>query len=261
MRPYFSNDYVTIYNADCRDVMDEGGIDGVDLVVTDPPYASGARRDADRQVRGGMLDGLKTLEENPDWFSHDAMTTWGFGWFVRSVYSAMRPRLPEGAHLYTFTDWRMMPTVYGLLEACGYRVNHGLVWDKDTLGMGTYWRNAHECIVFASHGQPAGMLNRSMGSVLTCRGVPPAQRLHPTEKPAPLLRRIIAAVPGRLVFDPFCGSGSTLRAAADEGRRAIGCELEERHCETAARRFDQAVMFAETAPAQPTQAAFDWMAP
>lgn len=236
--PYYDHDGITIYHADCRDILPLIEPGSVDLVLTDPPYASGARRDAERQVRGSML----RETEDDDWFSHDAMTTWGFSWFLRSVLTAARSALTRGAHLYVFSDWRQTPNVYGMFEATGYRVNQCLVWDKQHFGMGAYWRNQHENIIFASNGMPSQMVDRGMGSVIQCRSVSSESRVHPTEKPSALLNRLIRAVPGQTILDPFMGSGTTLRAAKDLGRRAIGIEIEERYCEIAVKRLAQQVL-------------------
>lgn len=225
----------TLYLADCREVLPI--LSRVDLVITDPPYSSGARTDSERQVRGAMLRSM----EDADWFSHDAMTTWGFSWFIRSVFADLRQKLSPGAHVYIFIDWRQTPNIYGMLEACGYRVNHCLVWAKTHFGMGSYWRSQHENIVFASNGMPADMLDRGMGSVITAPNVSPGARVHPTEKPTDLLARIIRAVPGDDVFDPFMGSGSTGVAAIRAGRRFVGCEINPDHFEIARKRIVEAV--------------------
>ena len=226
---------VTLYLGDARDLA--GTLDRVELVITDPPYSSGARRDSERQVRGSMLRGM----EDTDWFSHDAMTTWGFNWFIRSLFSDMRPRMIQGAHVYCFIDWRQAPNLYGMLEASGFRVNHCLVWDKAHFGMGQCWRNQHENIVFASNGSPADMLDRGMGSVLRFPTMHATERCHPTEKPVDLLERIVRAVPGSIVLDPFMGSGSTGVAAVRAGRGFIGCEINPGHFDNACRRIANAL--------------------
>ena len=67
---------------------------------------------------------------------------------------------------------------------------------------------------------------------------------HPTVKPLDLMRWLVRLLtpPGGVVLDPFAGSGTTLLAAVDEDRRAIGVELEERYCEIIAKRLTQGAL-------------------
>ena len=90
-----------------------------------------------------------------------------------------------------------------------------------------------------------------LSDVWTFPTVAGGERLnHPTQKPLPLMAHIIATLtrPGDRILDPFAGTGSTLRAAKDLGRRAIGFELDARYCEMAARRLAQEALQLE-APA------------
>ena len=183
MKPYFERAGVRLYLGDCRDVLSDLD-DRYGVVLTDPPYSSGARRDSERQVRGSMLRSL----EDEDWFSHDAMTTY----------------------------------------------------------------NQHENIIFASNGMPLEMARRDLGSVLTFASVSSERRIHPTEKPVPLIKHLLSAVdPSLLILDPFGGSGSLGEAAINLGRSAVLIEIEEIHAERAARRLELAELplFAESSGA------------
>ena len=69
---------------------------------------------------------------------------------------------------------------------------------------------------------------------------------HPCPKPLRLLKKMIENLRTEgNILDPFMGSGTTLRAAKDLGRKAIGIEIEERYCEIAAKRMSQGVMALE----------------
>lgn len=67
-------------------------------------------------------------------------------------------------------------------------------------------------------------------------------RNHKNEKPIALMKRLISFLGAKHVLDPFMGSGTTLRAAKDLGRKAIGIEIEEKYCEIAAKRCAQEVL-------------------
>lgn len=69
-------------------------------------------------------------------------------------------------------------------------------------------------------------------------------RYHKAQKPLELIRTLISlfSEAHELVLDPFMGSGTTLRAAKDLGRRATGIEIEEKYCEIAVKRLAQEVL-------------------
>ena len=115
-----------------------------------------------------------------------------------------------------------------------------LIWDKGpALGMGALdlpWKPSHHEIYVIGKG----FVGHRGNDVLT---YPPVQsmartgRVHPNEKPVPLMRELIAKCPLGTVFDPFMGSGSTGIAAIQEGFSFVGCEQQAEYIEIARRRI------------------------
>lgn len=103
----------------------------------------------------------------------------------------------------------------------------------------TCWRRDWELILVDGTSELAGGRDSSVLR-FTIR---PSQFVHPCQKPVALMEYLIGKIPSETIVDPFMGSGTTLRAAANHGRRAIGIELEERYCEIAANRLAQGVLF------------------
>lgn len=236
--PYYSDDHVTIYHGDTLDLLAELEIISVDAVVTDPPYASGSRLEAAKSSSGAMLRAGR-FADRP--IELDQMTTTGFVWLMRAVGQAVRPMLPDGGSILSFIDWRQWPNLVGALETCNYRVQGMIVWDKGSMGLGNGFRAQHELVCHASKGVPT-IYDKGCGNVITHPRQAPDD--HPSPKPEQVMRRLVEVVTtaGQTVLDPFMGSGTTLRAAKDLGRKAIGIELEERYCEIAARRCAQEVL-------------------
>jgi DNA modification methylase len=237
VKPYYDDGQVTLYHADALDVIAELSIE-VDAVVTDPPYASGTRMEAGKSSSGAMLRAGRFADRPIDL---DQMTTTGFVWLMRAVAIGCRPMLVEGGSFVSFIDWRQWPNLVGALETANLRIQTMGVWDKDSIGMGNGFRAQHELVCHASKGVPK-VYDKSIGNVFRHKRVEPVD--HPSPKPEEVMQKIIRVVspPGGLVFDPFAGSGTTLRAAKNIGRRAIGVESVEEHCETTAERLCQEVL-------------------
>lgn len=237
LAPYYDADGVTIYHGDVLDVLAELE-PSIDSVVTDPPYASGARLEAHKSSSGAMLRAGR-FADRP--IELDQMTTTGFVWLIRAVATRCRHLLPDGGSFLSFIDWRQWPNLVAALETCNYRVQGMIVWDKGHFGLGNGFRSQHELVCHASKGVPT-IVDRGVGNVLQFPRVEPVD--HPSPKPESLMQRLIEVVTpvDGVVLDPFMGSGSTLRAAKNVGRRAIGIEAEERYCEIAAKRLAQGCM-------------------
>jgi site-specific DNA-methyltransferase (adenine-specific) len=118
-----------------------------------------------------------------------------------------------------------------------------LIWDKgDWPGMGDlalpWGPSTEEIYVIGS-----GWVGKRSGQIIRDPKRPPPNGDHPTQKPVGLMEVLIRACPPGIIVDPFMGSGTTLVAAKNIGRKAIGVELEEKYCEAAARRLSQEVLF------------------
>jgi len=134
------------------------------------------------------------------------------------------------------------------LDSDGLEFFHAVVWDKSQRGNGMGWRyrrNYEFVMVCHKRNGRLAWADDSLAVPNIVRLAPPHKRLHPNEKPIELPRRFIEwhTGPTDLVLDPFAGSGTTLRAAKDLGRKAIGIEIELKYVEIAANRLRQEVLF------------------
>jgi len=228
VKPYYEDEYVTLYHGDCRDVLPLLPEGVAAVVLTDPPYSSGGFQESGRSA--GSI-GTRTSET----IQYDNLSTRGYERLMREVLRGVN----YADEIFLFSDWRMWIPAFDAVEGAGWRVRNMLVWDKVSMGMGMPWRNQHELIVYGKRA-PAAILDGKMGNVLRSKRSGNAN--HPTEKPVDLIQLLIANTVGGDIIDPFCGSGTTLVAAKNLGRHAIGIEIDEAHCCTTAQRLSQNVL-------------------
>jgi site-specific DNA-methyltransferase (adenine-specific) len=226
MNPYYNHAGVTIYHGDCREVLPTIG--QVDLVLTDPPYGIGyiPRKINNKEKRAQFaVYGQELITggaETPDVkflleYGKDAII-WGGNYFA--------DQLPPVA------SW--------------------LVWDKKGGNPKFHGQLTFaDCeLAWCSDNKPARIF-QFIWSGLVRQG-PEGQyaRMHPNQKPQALMAWCINRFPSSArLCDPYMGCGSSLLAAKQFGRRAIGIEIEEKYCEVAAKRLSQEMLpFEETIP-------------
>ena len=200
--PYYQDESCTIYHADCREILPL--IEPVDLVLTDPPYGVG-KADWD--------------DIFPMWWLDDAAR-------IAPVVGIM----PGIANI---------PLVPFQIGRCRYKwtliayLSNGQT--RSTVGFGNYI----PCMVYAADDVSVFKQDGDVGRIVVGGDAKPD---HPSPKPYQAMRWLVSRLPGETILDPFMGSGTTLRAAKDLGRKAIGIEIEERYCEIAAKRLAQMVL-------------------
>ena len=237
--PYWEDEMCSLYLGDCREVIPSLPRPLAHTVIADPPFFMPAQQYAGR-----------TRAWQRSWADTSILTTW---WEVIAevISTAVMPH----GHFLTFCDDASYPVFYPPIYTRWPNLGF-LVWDKGRPGMGTAWRNSAELII-AARGHVANWTGGAAGNVLRFAPVPQASRIHPVDKPEPLLRALIepSTPPGGMVLDPFAGGGSTLAAARMLGRRSIGIELDEKCCEAAAKRLSQQLMVPTATAAEAALAA------
>jgi DNA modification methylase len=162
--------------------------------------------------------------------------------FFRMFWRAIRS---TGAFdVYMFCDWRSFPTIHE--EADGWDIKDVIVWDKKSGGLGNPYRRRHEFIVFARPatsdkkmmGQTIGGVSITDDDVWQCERV--SDKEHNAQKPLPIVVRCIenSTKSNGLVFEPCGGSGTTLIAAEQLGRKCYGMEISPAYCDVIVKRWE-----------------------
>ena len=238
MTPYYDDGTCVIYHGDALEMMSDLAAESCGILVTDPPYSSGTRQATDRKASGIPKRGEKWSRAGITWDT--SFSAFGLSTYLNHLFRDARRVLRRAAHIYAFIDWRQYPLMVQTSEAAGLMQNNLIVWDKGVYALGTNWRSQHELIAFASNGPAEELAGHDIGNVLRCQRVSGGD--HPTEKPLEIVAPLMRYGSAGIVLDPFEGSGTTLVAAKQMGRKAIGIEIEERYCEIAAKRLAQEVL-------------------
>lgn len=219
LEPYYDHGGIQIFHGDCREILPQLDVASVDLVLTDPPYGIN-----NSEFRNSLPDTKGSVDIRPiTGDDSEAMAIW-----LMDAVSSL-PMVVWGAN-----NWPYLLPHRGRWicwdKRCDERADKmlgspfELAWENKLTGFGQMIRLQHGGVVNADHKR-------------FCRS-------HPTQKPVGLFMAILRRyADAMLILDPFMGSGTTLRAAKDLGRKAIGIEIEERYAEIAASRLRQEVLF------------------
>lgn len=249
-QPCRCSDGLTIYNADCREVLPLLEAESIRAVWTDPPYGhknhegdlqaarvrdgvKGARRRASEPIANDGAEDMRAVVDSALDLCVPLLTPDCCCCCCCCCGGGPRPT-------FAWTAERM--------DRSGLEFFHAVVWDKSDRGNGMGWRFRRNYeFVMVSHRKNGRLAwaDEKLAVPNIVRMAPPLKRSHPNEKPVELVRRFLDWTTGTedSVLDPFMGSGTTLRACKDIGRKGIGIELEEKYCEIAAQRLEQGVLF------------------
>lgn len=233
MTPYYEHAGITIYHGDCRDVLAD--IDPVDVVITDPPYderthagartlSMDARVKASAGKRGIVASAAMPIDFNPllSLEFTAGLWQWATRWCV------------------IFCSMEMLGTYRDLAPECWIRSGFWRRPDGAPQITGDRPAQPGEGIAIL-HRPGRKRWNRGGHHAYWEYGIERGDRIHPTQKPEPLMCALVLdfSDSGETILDPFMGSGTTLVAAKRLGRNAIGIEIQEQYCEQAAKRLSQ----------------------
>lgn len=208
IQPYYQDEHSTIFLGDCREILPQ--IDRVDLVLTDPPYGMNFQSNH-RAVKHLKIQGDKELP-------------------VELIELAIAK---ASAAAYVFCRWDNLSDMP--------KPKSVLAWVKNNWSMGDleheHGRQWEACCFYPKENHK---FIKRIPDVINAERT--GNDFHPTEKPLKLMRIILESNIGETILDPFMGSGTTLLAAKNLGRQAIGIELEEKYCEIAVKRLRQQVL-------------------
>lgn len=226
-----------------RRLLDQGK---AQMVFTDPPY---------NVPVNGHICGLGKVQHDEFVMASGEMTEEQFTTFLRTVTSNLAAFSDDGSIHYVCMDWRHMGELLAAGRSAYSEFKNLVVWNKDNGGMGAFYRSKHELVFVFKNGSAPHINNFGLGqhgryrtNVWDYAGVNSlkAERgeelaMHPTVKPVAMVADAIrdCSRRGGIILDAFSGSGTTIIAAEQTGRRARAIELDPRYVDVAIRRWQQ----------------------
>lgn len=216
------------------------------MVFTDPPY---------NVPVNGHICGLGKVKHEEFVMASGEMSEAQFTAFLTSAMKNLAANSEDGSIHFHCMDWRHMTEILTAGGTAYEELKNLIVWNKDNGGMGAFYRSKHELIFAFKNGTAPHINNFGLGqhgryrtNVWDYAGVNSLKAdrdeelaMHPTVKPVAMVADAIrdCSRRGGIVLDAFCGSGTTIIAAEQTGRRGYGIELDPRYVDTAIRRWQK----------------------
>jgi len=217
---------IKLYKEDAFKFLEKLPKESVDLIITDPPYAS-----LEKYRSIGTTTRLKISKGSSNiWFPiipNDRLPE-----LIHLLYRVLR----KNSHAYIFCDDETSNILLNIIQNEDFIYWGRLVWDKVNIGMGYHYRKRYEFILFLEKGKRK-LRDLGVSNVLS---VPRVHKGYPTEKPVDLLKILIkqSSTKGELICDPFFGSGSIVEACKITGRSFIGTDISEEAHKYVSRRLN-----------------------
>ncbi|MGB1389264.1 MAG: DNA-methyltransferase [Paracoccaceae bacterium] len=218
-----------LYLGDALDILP--GLVGVaDLCVTDPPY---------QLTSGGATPGAMGGKFDVAVYDNTGLLMETVRW--QEIGGPIFRALKKDADCYVMADDKNLFAAHAGFLGAGFKFHGLLSWDKIAPVRSRYYMKHQEFTLYLWKGTARDIAH---GGDKRGQAMPrPKGAVHDTQKPVPLMEMYIrnSTRPGQLVIDPFMGSGTTLVAAVQLGRKAIGIEKEPENFEAALIRVQDAV--------------------
>jgi len=202
-------------------------------IVTDPPYGVAYVENKKGFVKLGVKDEKIIVGDHLQ--SEDE-----YGDFTRKYLGAVIPYLENYNGCYIFNADPMFPSLRKGMKDAGFYYSQMIVWIKNQPVMSRKdYLSQYELIAYGWFGKHK--MERSKSKNVIYHPRPKRSRLHPTQKPIGLLRKIIPdnTNVGDIVYDPFLGSGSTAIASEHLGRKCIGLEIDGEYVSIVLQRLEK----------------------
>lgn len=227
-----SESKVELLLGDCLDKMATIPDKSIDLVVTDCPYkvVQGGRT-GPKTPQGGIFKSHHDGFKQGSVFQHNTIK---FDEWLPAIYRILKP----DSHCYILVNGRNLSKLEADAIKVGFAHQNLLVWNKGNVTPNRYYMQKAEFILFLKKGKSKSIKNMGDSNIFEIPNII-GTKVHPTEKPVPLLEKLIAnsSNEGDVVIDPFMGSGSTGVACKNLNRNFIGIELDEKYFEIAQERL------------------------